>query len=179
MSNEELLIVLRREALLEGDFTLRSGKKSKYYFDKYLFETSPVLLREIASRLVKYVDEGIDLVAGAEIGGIPLATIVSLREERRFLIVRNSKKEGYGTGKLIEGRYNVGEAVLLIEDVVTSGGQTCEAIKTLRDAGLIVRSVVAVLDREQGGRQAIEAMDVSFNVLFTLQQLMDMEQPVT
>ena len=132
MTDAELAQALRQAALLEGDFTLRSGRKSKYYLDKYLFETRPELLRELALRFARFVDQNTDRIAGAELGGIALAAAAALETGRPFVIVRNSKKAGYGTGKLIEGRLNPKERVLLVEDIATSGGQAVEAINTLR-----------------------------------------------
>jgi orotate phosphoribosyltransferase len=171
MTDAELAQALKEAALLEGDFTLRSGRKSKYYLDKYLFETQPALLRELAVRFARFADQRTDRIAGAELGGIALAAAAALETGRPFVIVRNSKKAGYGTGKLIEGRLNTGERVLLVEDIATSGGQAVEAVRTLRAAGAEVTGVVVVIDRQEGGRQAIEAAGVPFHALFTSQDL--------
>jgi orotate phosphoribosyltransferase len=171
MTDAELAQALRQTALLQGDFTLRSGRKSKYYLDKYLFETQPALLHELALRFARFVDQATDRVAGAELGGIALAAAAALETGRPFVIVRNSKKAGYGTGKLIEGRLNRGERVLLVEDVATSGGQAVEAVRTLRDAGAEVTGVVVVIDRQEGGRQAVESADVPFHALFRSEDL--------
>jgi orotate phosphoribosyltransferase len=170
MSDPELAQALRAAALLEGDFTLRSGRKSKYYLDKYLFETQPALLREIARRLARYAASA-DRIAGAELGGIALAAAASLETGKPFVIVRNSKKAGYGTGKLIEGRLAPGERVLLVEDIATSGGQALEAVQTLRAAGALVDTVVATIDRQEGARATIEAADLKFEALFTTADL--------
>ncbi|RMF85801.1 MAG: orotate phosphoribosyltransferase [Planctomycetota bacterium] len=167
MTDAELIAALRDAALLEGDFTLRSGRKSRYYFDKYLFETQPRLLRGVAQRLARYVDPHIDRIAGPELGGVALATAVALETDRPFVIVRNSKKADYGTGKLIEGRLEAGERVMLVEDVVTSGGQAIEAARALATAGAEVRRVVAVLDRQEGGVEAIRAAGFACESLFT------------
>lgn len=171
MTNQDLAHALRSAALLEGDFTLRSGRKSKYYLDKYLFETQPVLLRELARRFAEYASEGVDRVAGAELGGIALATATSLETGKPFVIVRNSKKAGYGTQKLIEGKLEKGDRVLLVEDVATSGGQAIEVCKTLHDAGAVVTRVVVTIDRQEGGREAIEAAGLRFAALFTTADL--------
>ncbi len=167
VTDQQLALALKQAALLEGDFTLRSGRKSKYYLDKYLFETRPELLRELGKRFANYVHDGIDRIAGAELGAIALAAATSLETGKPFVIVRNAKKAGYGTGKLIEGRLEKGERVLLVEDVATSGGQALEAIKTLRDAGATVDRIVVVIDRLEGARAAIEATDLPFEALFT------------
>jgi orotate phosphoribosyltransferase len=166
MNDQELAQALKEAALLEGEFTLRSGRKSRYYLDKYLFETQPQLLAELARRFARYAGD-VDRIAGAELGGIPLATAAALETGKPFVLVRNSKKVGYGTGKLLEGRIAEGERVLLVEDVVTSGGQAVEAIKSLRHEGAQVVRIVVVLDREQGGKEAIEELGVPFTALFT------------
>lgn len=171
MTDAEFAQALKRAAYLEGDFTLRSGRKSKYYLDKYLFETQPALLRELGRRFARHVHAGIDRIAGAELGAIALAAAAALETDRPFVIVRNSKKAGYGTGKLIEGRLDPGERVLLVEDIVTSGGQAIEAMKTLADAGATVDKLVAVIDRQEGGREAIESAGFTFAALLTAEDL--------
>jgi orotate phosphoribosyltransferase len=171
MTDAELALALRHAALLEGDFTLRSGRKSKYYLDKYLFETQPELLRELARRFARFVDAQTNRIAGAELGGIALAAAAALETNRPFVIVRNSKKAGYGTGKLIEGRLERGDHVLLVEDIATSGGQAVEAARTLQAAGAIVTGVIVVIDRQEGGRAAVEAAGLRFEALFTTSDL--------
>ena len=171
MTDAELAQALRAAALLEGDFTLRSGRKSKYYLDKYLFETQPDLLRELAKRFARYVTDDVDRIAGAELGGIALAAATALETNKPFVIVRNSKKAGYGTGKLIEGRLEKGERVLLVEDIATSGGQAIEACRTLRDAGAEVAGVVVTIDRQEGGATAITDAGLRFDALFTTADL--------
>lgn len=167
METSALAGAIRKAALLEGEFTLRSGRKSRYYLDKYLFETQPDLLREVGRRLAEFVTPKLDRIAGAELGGIPLATATALETGMPFVIVRNAKKADYGTGKLIEGRLTPGDRVLLVEDIATSGGQAVEAVKTLRAAGATVDTVVVVIDRLEGGRGAVEAAGCRFESLFT------------
>jgi len=171
MTDRELAQALRAAALLEGEFTLRSGRKSKYYLDKYLFETQPTLLRELATRFARYVTPQVDRIAGAELGAIALAAATALETGKPFVIVRNAKKAGYGTGKLIEGKLERGERVLLVEDVATTGGQALEACKTLQDAGATVIAVVATIDRQEGAREAIESAGLRFEALFTTSDL--------
>ncbi|MFN0135730.1 MAG: orotate phosphoribosyltransferase [Phycisphaerae bacterium] len=171
MTNADLAASLKRHALLEGDFTLRSGRKSKYYLDKYLFETQPSLLKELAARFAKFVDKNTQRIAGAELGAVALATATSLETGLPFVIVRNSKKADYGTGKLIEGKLEAGERVLLVEDIATSGGQALEAAKTLQNQGAIVTAIVAVIDRQEGARATIEGAGVRFEALFTSEDL--------
>jgi orotate phosphoribosyltransferase len=140
---------------------LRSGRRSKYYLDKYLFETQPEILAELGKRLAQRADAGIDRIAGAELGAVSLAAAASMASGKPYVIVRNKKKD-YGTSKPIEGLLKKGEAVLLVEDVVTSGGQLLEAAKTLEEAGAMVERIVAVIDRGEGGRENIEGAGYSF-----------------
>ena len=171
MNDAELAGLLKKTALLEGDFTLRSGRKSRYYLDKYLFETQPRLLSELAKRFAKFVDPSVQRVAGAELGAVALAAATSLETNLPFVIVRNSKKADYGTGKLIEGRLEPGERVLLVEDIATSGGQALEAAKSLQQQGAIVTAIVAVIDRLEGARATIEGAGLRFESLFTTRDL--------
>ncbi|MFO0840096.1 MAG: orotate phosphoribosyltransferase [Phycisphaerae bacterium] len=167
MTQPELAEALRAAAYLEGDFTLRSGRKSKYYLDKYYFETQPALLRELGRRFAAFVTPEFQRIAGAELGAVALAAAVSLETGKPFVIVRNSKKADYGTGKLVEGRLEAGDRVLLVEDIATSGGQALEAAKTLQAAGAIVDRVVAVIDRQEGARPTIESAGLRFDAIFT------------
>jgi orotate phosphoribosyltransferase len=171
MTDAELAQALRATALLEGDFTLRSGRKSKYYLDKYLFETQPALLRELGRRFAKFVTADVDRIAGAELGAIALACATALETGKPFVIVRNAKKAGYGTGKLIEGRLEKGERVLLVEDIATSGGQAVEACQTLQAAGATVTRIVVTIDRQEGAREVIESAGFPFDALFTTADL--------
>ena len=177
MTDAEFAQALKKAAYLEGDFTLRSGRKSKYYLDKYLFETQPELLRELGRRFAKYVHDGIDRIAGAELGGIALAAATSLETGKPFVIVRNSKKADYGTGKLIEGRLEHGDHVLVVEDICTSGGQALEAMKVLTDAGAVVDKLVVVIDRQEGGRANIEEAGYTFDALLTSEDLGIVKNP--
>lgn len=166
-TNTELARGLKDVAYLEGDFTLRSGKKSRYYLDKYLFETEPRLLRELAREFAKFVTPDVKRIAGAELGAVALAAATALETNLPFVIVRNSKKADYGTGKLIEGRLDAGDRVLLVEDIATSGGQALEAVKTLTQAGATVTQIVAVIDRLEGARQNVESAGCQFASIFT------------
>lgn len=171
MTDAELAQALRRAAFLEGDFTLRSGRKSRYYVDKYLFETDPQLLRELARRFAKHVTAEVDRLAGPELGGVALAAAAAIETGKPFVIVRNSKKADYGTGKLIEGKFEPGERVLVLEDIATSGGQALEAARTLTQHGLRVVSIVSVVDRLEGARAAIEQAGFAFASIFTTDDL--------
>jgi len=157
---------IKQAAYLEGEFILRSGRKSNYYLDKYLFETDPALLEEIAGRLARYVTPETHLIAGAELGGVPLATATALRVRKPFVIVRSRKKD-YGTSKPYEGPDPVGKTMLLVEDVVTTAGQVIEAARSLEQLGATVERIVAVIDREEGGRQNVQNAGFPFDALFT------------
>ena len=167
MTDAEFAQAVKDAAYLEGEFTLRSGRKSNYYLDKYLFETQPELLRELGRRFARFVDDSIDRIAGPELGAIALAAATALETGKPFVLVRNSKKADYGTGKLIEGKLETDERVLVVEDIVTSGGQAIEAMKVLTEAGAKVDRLVAVIDRLEGGREKVEAAGFQFDSLLT------------
>lgn len=155
---------------LRGEFTLSSGRKSNYLFDKYAFETRPELLSAITGHMARKIPPGTTRLAGMEIGAIPLATALSLKSGLPFVIVRKSKK-AHGTEKQVEGCLQPGDEVLLIEDVVTTGEQSLKAVETLRKAGARVKKVICVIDREEGGRQNIESRGLIFEPLFTKRSL--------
>jgi orotate phosphoribosyltransferase len=150
MTRKELAKAIKDAAYLEGDFVLSSGKRSKYYLDKWRFETKPELLREIAGALADLLpDPAPGRVAGVELGGVPLAVALSLHTGIPSLIVRREAKE-YGTGKGIEGVFESGERVVLVEDVLTTAGQAIAAARRLTEAGLEVIRIIYVIDREEG-----------------------------
>ncbi len=157
---------------LEGDFILRSGRHSKFYLDKYLFSTQPDLLRDIAAGLTEKLAayEPFDLLAGPELGAVAIVAAVSLQCGKPFVIVRKGEK-GYGTSKALEGRAEAGQRVVMIEDVVTSGGAALMAAEKLRAVGLDVPVLLCVVDREEGGREQIEAQNLTFDPLFTATSL--------
>ena len=157
-------------ALLRGDFVLSSGVRSDYYLDKYLFETKPDLLRRIAPLLAELLPPGIHRIAGPELGAVALATAVSLETGLPFAIVRKDTKD-YGTARDVEGEMNAGDHVAVVEDVVTSGAQAIRAAEKLRDAGVVVEAIVAVIDREQGGPERIEAAGFRFDAVFRRRDL--------
>ena len=153
----ELAGAIRDAALLEGDFVLRSGARSDYYLDKYRFSTRPDLLAALGAAIAAAVSEhepDTVRLAAPELGAVPLAAAASLESGLPFVIVRNAAK-AYGTGNRLEGVFRPGERVCLIEDVVTAGGAALEAVAALRDAGLLVSTVVCVVDREEGGADAL------------------------
>ena len=170
---DELAGKLREHALLEGDFVLRSGRRSSFYLDKYRFETQPELLEPLGARLAAAAREfepGAVRLAGPAVGAVALAAAASLASGLPFLIVRPEAK-AYGTANRVEGPYEQGELVCLIEDVVTSGGALAEAVKAVREAGLEVRNAVCVVDREEGGADALARLGVRLRALYTAGQL--------
>lgn len=157
---------------LEGDFVLRSGRRSRFYLDKYLFSTRPDLLRDIAAGLAEKLPayEPFDLLAGPELGAVAIVAAVSLASGKPFVIVRKGAK-GYGTDKALEGKAEPGQKIVMIEDVVTSGGAALMAADKLRGAGLEVAALLCVVDREEGGRAQVEEKDLVFDPLFTATSL--------
>ncbi|HSI32642.1 MAG: orotate phosphoribosyltransferase [Phycisphaerae bacterium] len=170
MTRDQLAKRIAELALLRGDFTLRSGRKSSYYLDKYRFETQPDVLRGLGKLLAEKVTPDIDRLAGPELGAVALAAAAAMECGKPFVLIRNRKKD-YGTGKQIEGVLNKGEKVLIIEDVLTTGGQVLESVQSLRDAGAIVDRVVAIIDRQEGARANIEGAGLQFDALFTTADL--------
>ncbi len=170
MNREELIKRIKETAYLEGDFVLRSGKKSKYYLDKYLFETCPDILKALGEEFAKYVTSDVTLIAGAELGGVALAAATAMQTGKKWVIIRNSKK-GYGTGKLIEGVLNKGDIVLLVEDIATTGGQVLEAAKVITEAGAKVKKIVCVIDRKQGAEENITGAGHKFEAILTKNDL--------
>lgn len=164
---EELGQELVAAAVLRGEFRLRSGAHSTYYIDKYLFTTRPRLLRGIAAELVSRLPAEVDRVAGPVLGAVPLVTAVSLASELPMVIVRVDKPKEYGTSRQIEGTLESGERVVLVEDVVTTGGAALAAVEALRSAGAEVVHVFAVVDREEGGAAAFADAGVPYDALFT------------
>lgn len=170
MTLQELAEKIRAVAYLEGDFTLRSGKKSTFYIDKYLFETQPEILAELGRRLADRRSAKTTLIAGAELGGVALAVAASMASGLPFVIVRNAKK-GYGTAKMYEGKLCSTDIVLLVEDIATTGGQVLEAAKVIRETGATVEKIVAVVDRGQGAAENIRAAGFAFEAILDAKDL--------
>jgi orotate phosphoribosyltransferase len=168
MNDAEFREALVAAAYLEGDFILRSGKRSRYYLDKYRFETRPDLLAALGERIAATVREhepGAVRLAAPVLGGVVLAASASLVSGLPFVMVRDAAKE-YGTANRIEGPFEPGECVCLVEDIVTSGGALLEALAAVREAGLVVRTAVCVVDREEGGADALARHAVRLRSLF-------------
>jgi orotate phosphoribosyltransferase len=170
MTRDQLARRIADVSLLRGEFTLRSGRKSNYYLDKYRFETQPDVLAALGKLFAEYVTDKTDRIAGAELGAVPLAAAAGMASGKPIVFIRNQKKD-YGTAKQVEGVLNPGETVLIVEDVLTTGGQVLEAAKTLQDLGAKVERIVAVIDRLEGARDNIEKAGFTFESLFTTKDL--------
>jgi orotate phosphoribosyltransferase len=174
LTDDELKLALREHAYLEGDFVLRSGRQSRYYLDKYRFETQPDLLRALGERIAAAVAElepEATRLAGPELGAVALAAAGSLASGLPFVIVRKEPK-GYGTTNRLEGLYEEGELVCLVEDVVTSGGALLDAVAALREAGLTVRTAICIVDREEGGVEALAGESVTLGPIFRASEIL-------
>lgn len=170
MNKTELAKQIEAISYLTGQFKLRSGKISSFYWDKYRFESDPILLHSIVVELHKLLPASFDKFAGLEVGGIPLATGLSLKTGKPCLYVRKEPKT-YGTCNLVEGGFQPGETVVVVEDVVTTAGQIGTSVSQMRELGLIVEHAVCVIDREQGGREKLEKIGCSLAAVFTLAEL--------
>ena len=172
MDKAQLAARVKQAAYLEGDFVLRSGKRSKYYLDKYLFSAQPDILAELGRRFAEKVAAAgqVDVVAGPELGAVSLAAATSMASGVPFAIVRKATK-GYGTDKLVEGAPVKGKRVLLVEDIGTTEGAALQAAATLTEAGATVVGLVFALDRMEGAREAVEAAGYTFETILNKQDL--------
>lgn len=155
---------------LSGDFTLRSGQRATEYFDKYLFEAQPELLARVAEQMVPLLPHGTELLGGLELGGVPIATMVSARTGLPALFVRKQAKE-YGTCKLAEGPDVAGRRITLIEDVITTGGAVRDAVRALRAAGAVVEVVVCAIDRSPEGENPLADVGLEVRPVLTKAEL--------
>ncbi len=166
MTREDLAARIAEVALLKGEFTLRSGRKSHYYLDKYLFSTQPDILDALGKLFAERLGDPVNKLAGAELGGIPLVTVAALASGMPCVFIRNQKKD-YGTAKQLEGNLGEGDQVALLEDVCTTGGQILEAAKVIEAQGAKVVKIIGTIDREEGARENIESAGYAFEALFT------------
>jgi orotate phosphoribosyltransferase len=174
LSRTELARRLYEISHITGEFELRSGATSHEYFDKYLFESDPLLLKNIAMQLSETMDSGLfanaKCLAGLEMGGIPIATILSQETGIPSLFVRKVAKT-HGTNKLAEGPEFTGQRVVIVEDVVSSGGQIIISTGDLIERGAIITDAICVIDRESGGREKLEDAGIALHALFTMTEL--------
>jgi orotate phosphoribosyltransferase len=165
MTREELGRQLLGVAYRRGRFVLRSGEVSDHYFDKYRFESDPLLLAAVAAHLAPLVDDQVEALAGLEMGGIPIATALARATGLPSAFVRKKAKE-YGTRQLAEGVDVAGKHLLIVEDVVSSGGQVAQSAAALRDAGARVESALCVIDRTGGDHTRLDEAQVQLVSLF-------------
>ena len=155
---------------LEGDFLLRSGRHATEYFDKYLFEADPVLLGRVVDAMVGLLPEHTEVLGGLELGGVPIATVLSQRTGLPAVFVRKKAKE-YGTCKLAEGADVSGKRVTLVEDVITTGGAVRDATRGLRQSGAVVEVVVCAIDRSPDGESPLADVELEVRPVLTKSEL--------
>lgn len=170
MERAELASAIYQRAHRTGAFTLRSGLTAAEYFDKYRFESDPVLLRAICQALLPLLPPDVDALAGLELGGVPLATVLSQQTGHPAVFVRKQAKT-YGTCELAEGGDIAGRRLVIVEDVVTTAGQIIESTRELRARGARVAHALAVIDRGQGGAAKLAAEGVELRALFSIDDL--------
>jgi orotate phosphoribosyltransferase len=161
---------------LTGRFTLRSGQIADFYFDKYLFESDPGLLAAVAGLAEPLIPDGTELMAGLELGGVPVATALSLRTSIPQLLVRKEAKT-YGTAKLAEGPDFAGRRILVVEDVTTTGGQVALSTRDLRERGAVVDTVLCVIDRSGGHHRPLDEAGLAIRSVFDLTFLDSVARP--
>lgn len=172
MNRGELAHQIFKHAHLTGTFLLRSGQTSNEYFDKYQFESTPLLLAQIAEHMASLIPSNTDYLGALEMGGIPIATALSLKTGIPIVFVRKEAKK-YGTCKFAEGPAIKGKRLCLIEDVVTTGGQVLISTKDLRSEGAIIDHVLCVIDRSQGKTEKIKEAGLELRPLYTMAELKD------
>ncbi len=170
MDRNELARRIFETSHLVGNFKLRSGQVSNEYFDKYLFESDPKLLMEIGAQLSKLIPEGTEALAGLEMGGIPIATALSMQTNLPAVFVRKKAKE-YGTCKLAEGVDIANKKVCIVEDVVTTGGQIILSANDLRQLGAKIEYVLCVIERDEKSRNNLNKESLELLSLFTMEEL--------
>ena len=175
ISREELAKEIYFTSYVKGIFKLRSGKVSNEYLDKYMFESNPRILSAIADHLCQIIPKETQILAGLELGGIPLATVLSLQTGLPTVFVRKKAKE-YGTAKIVEGVEIKAKRLCIIEDVVTTGGQIIDSAKDLRNLGATVSDVVCVIVRENSAFQNLADEDLRLRALFNMEQVLATEK---
>ncbi len=173
MNSEILLREIKKAAYLEGDFTTRAGNKTTYYIDKYLFETRPEILEPLCSALAALFppSDHFDRIAAPELGAVSLAAVLSIKLNKPFIIIKKQSK-GYGTQKYIEGYFQAHDRMVLIEDVITTGGTALKSYDILTEHHVKVTHVIGVLDREEGGMESLSQKGVLVRALFSKTDLM-------
>ncbi|MEF8914092.1 orotate phosphoribosyltransferase [Natronomonas sp.] len=175
MADQQLIDALRdADAIKFGEFELSHGGTSEYYVDKYVFETNPDCLETIAEAFAERLDElgaSETKLAGVALGAVPLVAATAVETNSPYVIVRKKAKE-YGTGNQIEGEFEEGEEVIVLEDIATTGQSAIDAVEALRDAGAVVDRVMVVVDREEGARENLAEHDIELQSLVTASDLL-------
>ena len=170
MADTDLVEALRAaDAVVYGEFELSHGGTSDYYVDKYRFETDPECLSQVARSFAARLDN--EKLAGVALGAVPLVAVTSVETGLPYLVVRKEQKE-YGTGNRIEGAFEAGESVVLLEDVATTGTSALDAVRALREAGLTVERALVVVDREEGARETLAEAGVELDALVSASELL-------
>jgi orotate phosphoribosyltransferase len=170
MTKNELTEKIYFSSHLTGEFWLRSGKTSTEYFDKYMFESDPAILKEIAEHLAALIPPETEVLAGLEMGGIPIATALSLKTGIPAIFVRKQAKE-YGTCKIAEGITFAGKNVCIIEDVVTTAGAVIDGFNELKRKNAVINNVMCVIERESSGRKNLQDLGLQLISLLTMDEL--------
>src|SRR3954470_7212151 len=170
VTDSDLARQVRAVSRLTGEFVLRSGRIANEYFDKYQFEADPELLDQLAERMAVLIPEGTEVLAGLEMGGIAVVTALARHAKLPTAFIRKQAKQ-YGTARLAEGAEVAGRRVLIVEDVVTSGGQVLISTGELRKLGAHVDHAVCVIDRQEGGAQALAGAGITLRALLTRAEL--------
>jgi orotate phosphoribosyltransferase len=170
VERSQLATAVYEAAHLTGSFTLRSGQRASEYFDKFQFTSRPELLSAVADELAAIVPDDVEVLAGLQLGGVPLAAALSLKTGLPAVYVRLARKS-YGTCRISEGVDIAGRVVAVVEDVVTTGGQIGLSTADLRAEGAEVRHALAVVDREAGGAEALATHGLTFKAVFTSSEL--------
>lgn len=161
---------IKRVSLLKGEFELRSGKISNQYFDKYLFESIPSLLDEIITHLLPLIPPDTEILAGLEMGGIPIVTMLSQQTNIPCAFIRKESKK-HGTCKYAEGPVLAAKQITLVEDIISSGGAVISAATKLRNDGVNLTTVICVIDREMGGKETLKLAGITVLSLFKMSEI--------
>lgn len=176
MDRMELARQIDRISRLHGSFTLRSGKRSDTYFDKYLFESDPAILRAIAEHMQELVPDATEILCGLELGGVPVVTMLSQLCGLPAAFIRKEPKR-YGTCKYAEGPSLLYKEILIVEDVVSSGGAIVDAVKMLRQDDIVVERAICVIDRQPQGANALSDIGIELAAVFRMEEIQGGSQP--
>jgi orotate phosphoribosyltransferase len=171
MNQVELAKAVYNISYLSGEFLLRSGKTSSTYFDKYRFEAQPYLLKSIADKMATLIPSNTEVLAGLELGGVPIAVALGLQTGIPVALVRKKAKE-YGTRQFCEGIDVQNKKVLVIEDVITTGGQVVKSAEDLRGLGAQINTVLCVIDRSEGNHDLLKQAQLKVVPLLTMEELL-------